>query len=100
MRLRKLPHASLAGGPFMLRKGWPHDPAKNDVGWPHDPANRQPRVETRLRHRATRANTPLKHLEDLAPSPSGPGQPATVSGHPGGEMPPSSETATSLCCAR
>src|SRR6185437_5874194 len=41
MRLRKKPHLSLAGGPFMLRKGWPHDPAKNAARWPHDPANWQ-----------------------------------------------------------
>jgi hypothetical protein len=41
MRLRNLPHASLAGGPIMLRKGWPHDPAKLRGKWPHDPANRQ-----------------------------------------------------------
>jgi hypothetical protein len=41
MRLRNLPHASLAGGPIMLRKGWPHDPAKLRGKWPHDPANWQ-----------------------------------------------------------
>src|SRR5579883_3137090 len=40
MRLRKSPHPSLAGGPFMLRKGWPHDPAKNAESWPHEAANR------------------------------------------------------------
>src|SRR5580704_12421508 len=40
MTLRKLGHASLAGGPIMLRRGWPHDPAKLPARWPHDPANR------------------------------------------------------------
>src|SRR5580658_2442310 len=37
----KLRHASLAGGPFILRKGWPHHPAKLPQKWPHDAANRQ-----------------------------------------------------------
>ncbi len=41
MTLRKSGHASLAGGPIMLRRGWPHDPAKLPARWPHDPANRQ-----------------------------------------------------------
>ena len=41
MTLRKSGHGSLAGGPIMLRKGWPHDPAKIAARWPHDPANRQ-----------------------------------------------------------
>jgi len=41
MTLRKSGHGSLAGGPIMLRKGWPHDPAKIAAKWPHDPANRQ-----------------------------------------------------------
>jgi hypothetical protein len=41
MTLRKSGHASLAGGPIMLRKGWPHDPAKLPQKWPHEAANRQ-----------------------------------------------------------
>ena len=41
MTLRKTRHASLTGGPFILRKGWPHDPAKNAARWPHVPANWQ-----------------------------------------------------------
>lgn len=41
MTLRKSGHGSLAGGPIMLRKGWPHHPAKIAARWPHDPANRQ-----------------------------------------------------------
>jgi len=41
MTLRKSGHGSLAGGPIMLRKGWPHHPAKTAARWPHDPANRQ-----------------------------------------------------------
>ena len=36
----KLRHASLAGGPIILRKGWPHHPAKLPRKWPHDAANR------------------------------------------------------------
>src|SRR6516225_9458287 len=44
MTLRKSGHASLAGAPIMLRKGWPHDPAKLPQKWPHEAANRhQPR---------------------------------------------------------
>ena len=43
MTLRKSGHASLAGGPIMLRKGWPHDPAKLPQKWPHEAANRQQR---------------------------------------------------------
>ena len=39
MTLRKTRHPSLTGGPFMLRKGWPHDPAKIALRWPHEPAN-------------------------------------------------------------
>ena len=40
MTLRKSGHGSRAGGPIILRKGWPHDPAKIAARWPHDPANR------------------------------------------------------------
>ncbi len=48
MTLRKLGHASLAGGPIMLRRGWPHDPAKLPARWPHDPANRHFRAFVKL----------------------------------------------------
>lgn len=41
MSLRKIPHASLAGGPLMLRKGWPHEAAKNAFRWPHEAAKWQ-----------------------------------------------------------
>jgi hypothetical protein len=44
MMLRNYVNASLAGGPFILRKGWPHHPAKLPQKWPHDAANRQPRL--------------------------------------------------------
>src|SRR5580692_1795705 len=47
MMLRNLPHASLAGVPIMLRKGWPNHPAKLRGKWPHDPANRHKEEERR-----------------------------------------------------
>lgn len=40
MTLRNFGHGSLAGGPIMLRTGWPHDPAKLPERWPHEAANR------------------------------------------------------------
>ena len=43
--MRTLWVASLAGGPMMLRKGWPHVPAKIAIRWPHEAANRQRRKD-------------------------------------------------------
>ncbi len=68
MTLRKLGHDSLAGGPIMLRKGWPHDPAKLPEKWPHEAANRQARllgvVPTRVgvhrRSNGRRADSPSR----------------------------------------
>ncbi len=52
----KLPSASLAGGPFMLRKGWPHVAAKNSERWPHVAANRQARGRTAPDERPCRSS--------------------------------------------
>ena len=57
MTLRKTRHASLAGGPIILRKGWPHDPAKITARWPHEPANWQSRRQD-------------SNLRSLGPGPS------------------------------
>ena len=51
MTLRNLGHGSLAGGPIMLRMGWPHDPAKLPETWPHEAANRQRRGAGSTSHR-------------------------------------------------
>src|SRR5580658_8945021 len=63
MTLRKLGHASLAGGPIMLRRGWPHDPAKLPARWPHDPANRQTMKETSS---SVTISTKLERIAKLA----------------------------------
>ncbi|WP_437908618.1 hypothetical protein WME95_12580 [Sorangium sp. So ce327] len=39
MTLQKTGSRPRAGGPILLRLGWPHDPAKNLGSWPHEAAN-------------------------------------------------------------